>query len=1162
MVVASVPCAPSVASAQSMSEETSVQHRLEHVYATFSTHGSYDLLHVAHQDFAPENDPGNPNLPMQLIRLLLPPDVDTETITLSMKGATENILDGTYSIAPAKPAVLDIDGKRVEDWGRTENKMIRDGKNTIVYDANTLYPAAHVELTAIGSMRGWKIAEIAYYPYRYNPVTKKLLHSLGGTLTLSWDPALKTAASSTRREQFDSVFRRELQKMTHNYTDARQRWYADRFAAMTGTSAYAATSTYTISASTSDAIAADTTAEGYYILTTETIKNSSNQLNNFITHKQSKGFTVKLFTESAWGGGSGNDAADAIRNFLMDNYAADNVKYVLLIGNPDPDIGAVPMKMCWPRSNAVTYTSYKKAPTDYYFAELSGDWDPNNNGYYGELNDFLISTFDRFPEVYVGRIPYYGNIHDLDTILNRTIRYENGEYDGNWLNTILLSAKPLDTATPMYQFCEYIKTELTGTDFVFNRVYDETYSLSPLPEFYPTNTTNVRAAWNEHAGLHLWYTHGSPESATYIITSKQVDSLDTGYPSIVFQGSCLNGLPENSDNLGYTLLKKRAIGTVSASRVGWYTPGSTHTNNDRVGGLGVNFTLKITQDALALSDALFETKIERSVTSWMNHLVFNLYGDPSLTLYTNNTHLPVAIATATPLTGEAPLTVTFDASSSYDTEGETLSFLWDCANGTYINSETGSVTYTEAGTYTLTVTVTNHSGGSAVKAFEIIVTEPKTETDAPVITVTSPHEGSEVSHDGFLFTGTVQDASAIETVGVYVYDYGSARYSVTNQAAHYDAEKNTWQYAVTSSDVTPGAKARLYVSAVDEHGNRSRWTARSITVKEKVLDTEAPTVHITAPREDTAASFDGFVFAGSVQDESDIASVTVYVYNYQTRSYTVNNAAAELSETNDSWHYTVPASALTAGAQVRLYVRATDIHTNASPWISRVVTVEEAKKPDTKPPVITVKKPLPNSTVSADTLTVAATITDEGSGVAEARLYVRDETRNMWLATNKQLAIDTETQQWTYTVTGLNDHARSTVRVYIKAVDTAGNTTGWQSFTVTVEDDIDEDLTPPAATIDELSQSADDVLTIYGTAEDTSSGIASIRIRVQTYKKDLKGNYHYWIFTDDDAAYNADTKRWKASFDARYVPRNVAKNIYLYVTDKAGNQRNLTRRLY
>ncbi|MHA1601783.1 MAG: C25 family cysteine peptidase, partial [Promethearchaeota archaeon] len=70
-----------------------------------------------------------------------------------------------------------------------------------------------------------------------------------------------------------------------------------------------------------------------------------------------------------------------IRNWLQNHYVSDSIEYVLLIGDPDPDdetsssdsVRDLPMLMCWPRHAATD--SYEESPTDYFYADLTGNWD-------------------------------------------------------------------------------------------------------------------------------------------------------------------------------------------------------------------------------------------------------------------------------------------------------------------------------------------------------------------------------------------------------------------------------------------------------------------------------------------------------------------------------------------------------------------------------------------------------------------------------------------------------------------------------------------------------------------------------------------------------------------------------------------------------------------
>jgi len=82
---------------------------------------------------------------------------------------------------------------------------------------------------------------------------------------------------------------------------------------------------------------------------------------------------------------------------------------------------------------------------------------------------------------------------------------------------------------------------------------------------------------------------------------------------------------------------------------------------------------------------------------------------------------PVALFSATPTSGEAPLTVQFTDEST----GSPASWLWDFGDGSTASEQNVSHTYTSAGNYTVTLTVSNAGGSDEeVKAECITVTGP------------------------------------------------------------------------------------------------------------------------------------------------------------------------------------------------------------------------------------------------------------------------------------------------------------------------------------------------------------------------------------------------------------------------------------------------------
>jgi PKD repeat protein len=97
---------------------------------------------------------------------------------------------------------------------------------------------------------------------------------------------------------------------------------------------------------------------------------------------------------------------------------------------------------------------------------------------------------------------------------------------------------------------------------------------------------------------------------------------------------------------------------------------------------------------------------------------------------------PTAVATANPTGGPAPLTVQFNGSGSSDPDSDPLTYSWDLnGDGTYGDSTTVNpgFTYSTAGTYTVTLKVTDSHGASTVSAPITITVGSGNTPPAPVI---------------------------------------------------------------------------------------------------------------------------------------------------------------------------------------------------------------------------------------------------------------------------------------------------------------------------------------------------------------------------------------------------------------------------------------------
>ncbi|MDK2974386.1 MAG: hypothetical protein PWP08_757, partial [Methanofollis sp.] len=100
-------------------------------------------------------------------------------------------------------------------------------------------------------------------------------------------------------------------------------------------------------------------------------------------------------------------------------------------------------------------------------------------------------------------------------------------------------------------------------------------------------------------------------------------------------------------------------------------------------------------------------------------VVYSVGNDGRVYAYASGASLPTADFTATPTSGDAPLTVTFTDTST----NAPASWLWDFGDGTNATGQNQTHTYDTPGTYTVNLTVANAAGSdSEVKADAITVT--------------------------------------------------------------------------------------------------------------------------------------------------------------------------------------------------------------------------------------------------------------------------------------------------------------------------------------------------------------------------------------------------------------------------------------------------------
>jgi len=576
---------------------------------------------------------GQPKLPYHMMKVLLPPDVDLSSINLTIENQQIQQLSGEWNVQPIPPQSMCNDTDNNIIW--PPGKIIIDGKDSGIYKVDEPFPSTLINRALPGQMRQWQLIDVAIAAFQYNPVQKTLFKVIKGEVVVNFDFKLTTRLFSTPHIPGGKLVQDSLKRLSINFDEVSPLYLGTQiirsFAAPMST---------------------------FAIITTNEIVIQSTTLQNFIQSKQQRGFNVQLITEDQWGGGVGDQAAENIRSWLKANYQNLNIEYVLLIGNPHPEFGAVPMKNVWARSHRAGLDENNLNviyPSDFYYADLTGNWDLNGNGRYGESGDpyqgfiggdFGVNGIDQNWEVLIGRIPYYGIISDLDHILAKIRSYENSAKNRiDWRQNVLFAMKPMNEEdrgtpvyTPGYHLGEAIKNDfLLPKGWSYHRVYQENYGLIPPPESTPTEISKVLYAWrNEPFGAAFWMTHGNSREASSIMNSTEARNLNDDYPTFTFQAACTNAFPEDIENLAYAVLRNGGIATIGATRMSFYQQGETNfVGANSIGGVSYEYARRLISMELDTGRALHELK-QTYPDGYVHNVTFNIYGDPSIGLLTSS----------------------------------------------------------------------------------------------------------------------------------------------------------------------------------------------------------------------------------------------------------------------------------------------------------------------------------------------------------------------------------------------------------------------------------------------------------------------------------------------------------------------------------------------
>lgn len=664
------------------------------------------------------SQPGFPKLPSKLFTIQLPSN--TTILSLFLLNSTSEKLSGFFDVI-ISPPLFPLNSSNYLLTKPAEPMLIAKK-----------YPESIFSLEGKASFHQLDFLQIRFNPFTYSTEEKSLIFHKEITLQITYSQPLIMH-----------------QNVTKNYNDSA----VFSIIPPNDIQSFATTSSPCFSQENID----------YLIITTKNLESSVlflqywRELTGYNTHIV---MVSDIFDQY-----NGIDEAEKIRNFLIEKYQIWNLKYVLIIGSN----ALIPMRNCYP--NADNHASSGRTPTDYYYADLTGDWDADHDGFYGERGD---DNPDFIADVSVGRIPV-DQPYLVEKICQKIIEFEqtNDQWKkkalhiGAFLNLENEDNSGYEMTDGAYLMESLSENILSPRGYQITSLYEkEGLSPSIFSSDYHLTRKNVSTELTNGYGLVNWNAHGSSSAAFRLYWKNDdgdgipesretaspafVHGADTvlfndDKPGIVFSCSCENSYPEYS-NLGASFLENGAVSFIGASRNAWGTIGWQSENDGGSSSLDYLFTEYLIGRDETVGSALYKAKYDYFTKydwwDWKTHqnmYAFNLYGDPATSFETITSFHPPGkpVILVAPDKGVIKSDLVFSASAS-DNDGHQLFYQWNYDDGLYSSwfgpFESGkpvemTLQWDESGSHNVAVRVKDVSGMTSEwsESFEIEIQAPRLE---------------------------------------------------------------------------------------------------------------------------------------------------------------------------------------------------------------------------------------------------------------------------------------------------------------------------------------------------------------------------------------------------------------------------------------------------
>jgi hypothetical protein len=352
------------------------------------------------------------------------------------------------------------------------------------------------------------------------------------------------------------------------------------------------------------------------------------------------GYTVNIHSvEDIEAEINGTDLAEKIRRYIKNVYMENNLTNVLLAGDTD----VIPERGFYVDNGS---EADDNIPADMYYACLDGNWNADNDGYWGEATEA-----DLAPELAIGRF-CYNNDSEIENFINKINNYWHSPIP-NEVTTSLFVGELLwrDLTYGGDYMDELIGSSATNghvttgvpTDWQISKLYerDENWGTSQILSELSKGPNLVN-----HLG-HSSANYNMKLSTSQVTDNNITNSGDNHGYSIHFSQGCYAGSFDNRKSTGYfgpdcitekfTSISNSAVSMIAHSRYGWGMQGSTNGASQFLHREFIDaiFGENIVELGFALMDVKLDVIpfLDSPTLYWVNYET-NLIGDPLLKVRT------------------------------------------------------------------------------------------------------------------------------------------------------------------------------------------------------------------------------------------------------------------------------------------------------------------------------------------------------------------------------------------------------------------------------------------------------------------------------------------------------------------------------------------------